>query len=274
MQEDSGAPGTDDIPMERIRLFLVDDHQMLTEALAILLRDDPAVSIVGRGTGDDPHLTATVSRLLPDVITVEVAAEGSHSGRLVERLIGAARDTHVVVLTSSRDPQQAADVVRAGAAAWVSKQCSAQYFVTVVCGVCRGEAFFPADLLGDVLRELREDAGQARRHNVLLDVLTTRECEILTGMVAGWSSARISGELSLSPHTVRSHIRDILGKLDVHSRLEAVQKARAAGVAPAGAEVADPRSCHPASEVTHLPVGKSRGAKPAHRGHRSNRTPS
>ena len=112
------------------------------------------------------------------MITVEIAAEGARPGRLVERLIGAAPGTHVVVLTSSHDPWQAADVVRAGAAAWVSKQCSADYFVTVVCGVCRGEAFFLADLLGIVLHELREEVGRARQHNVLLDVLTTRECAI------------------------------------------------------------------------------------------------
>ena len=254
-------------------MFLVDDQQVLTEALATLLCDDPQVFIAGRGTSDDPHLAASVSRLQPDVITVEIAAEGARPGRLVERLLAAAPGAHVVVLTSSHDPRQAADVVRAGAAAWVSKQCSADYFVSVVCGVCRGEAFFPADLLGNVLHELRADVGRAREHDGVLEALTTRECDVLTGMVAGWSSARIARELYLSPHTVRSHIRAILAKLDAHSRLEAVQKARAAGVSPAGcAEVIGLRDRRPASEVTQLPLGRSRGAKPAHCGDDSSRT--
>ena len=215
----------------------------------MLLCDDPEVCVVGRSTGCDPHLAHLVSQLRPDVITVEVAAEGVEPGRLVEQFISAAPDAHVVVLTSSRDPQQAADVARAGAAAWVSKQCSAEYLVSVLSGVCRGEAFFPADLLGCVLHELREDVDRARRQSGLLDVLTAREYDVLSGMLAGWSSARIARELFLSPHTVRSHIRAILSKLGVHSRLEAVQKVWTVG----GVETVGLPDRRPTSEVTHLP---------------------
>jgi two-component system nitrate/nitrite response regulator NarL len=240
--------------MERTRVFFVDDHQVLTEALSTLLSDDPELCVVGRGTSCDPQLSNVVALLRPDVITVEVAAAGAQSGLLVERLLAAAPEAHVVVLTASRDPHQATDVARAGAAAWVSKQCSAEYFVNVLCGVCRGEAYFPADLLGAVLQELREDIGRARAHSRLLDVLTARECDVLTGMVAGWSSARIARELFLSPHTVRSHIRAILSKLGVHSRLQAVQKVRSAGLSPpGGAAVIGLRDRRPASEVPHLP---------------------
>ncbi|NIH80850.1 LuxR C-terminal-related transcriptional regulator [Amycolatopsis viridis] len=240
--------------MERTRVFFVDDHQVLTDALATLLADDPELHVVGHGTIRDPQLTQVVAVLQPDVITVDVAVADMEPGRLVERLLAAAPGARVVVLTAAHDPRQATDVARAGAAAWVSKQCSARYFVTVLSGVCRGEAFFPADLLGTVLHQLREDVGRARAHSRLLDVLTARECDVLTGMIAGWSSARIATELFLSPHTVRSHIRAILSKLDVHSRLEAVQKVRAAGLAPPdGAAVIGLRDHRPASEVTHLP---------------------
>jgi two-component system nitrate/nitrite response regulator NarL len=230
------------VPMEGTRVLLVDDHLVLTEALATLLCDDPELCVVGRSTSDDPCLSALVKRLQPDIITVEIAAQGSESGRLVERLLSAAPNSRVVVLTSSRDAQQAADVARAGATAWVSKQCSAQDFVTVLGGVCRGEAFFPAEVLGRVLGELRGDIGRGRRHDGPLDQLTAREREVLTGMVAGWSSARIAREFVLSEHTVRSHIRAILGKLDAHGRLEAVQKARAAGMSAGGGSGRAPTS--------------------------------
>ncbi|MTD55141.1 LuxR C-terminal-related transcriptional regulator [Amycolatopsis pithecellobii] len=240
--------------MERTRVFFVDDHQVLTEALSTLLSDDPELRVVGHGTSCDPQLTTVIAMLRPDVITVEIAAAPAEPGRLVERLLAATPDAHVVVLTSSHDAAQALEVARAGATAWVSKECSAEYFVEVLCGVCRGEAFFPADLLGIVLHELREDVHRARVHSRLLDVLTTRECDVLTGMTAGWSSARIARELYLSPHTVRSHIRAILAKLGVHSRLEAVQKVRAAGLDPPGdAAVIELPDRRPTSEVTHLP---------------------
>lgn len=230
-------------------MFFVDDHQVLTEALATLLSGDPELSVVGCATSCDPQLARALAHARPDVITVEVAAAGTESGRLVQRVLTAAPDARVVVLTSAHNSRQATDVARAGATAWVDKQCSAEFFVTVLTGVCRGEAFFPADLLGTVLRELRTDVERARAHDGLLDVLTARERDVLTGMIAGWSSARIARELFLSPHTVRSHIRAILPKLGVHSRLEAVRKVRTAGDPP----VIDSAEDHPATEVTHLP---------------------
>lgn len=253
MHEDTGATGVHAVPMEQMRVFFVDDHQVLTEALANLLRDDPELCVVGHGASSDPQLDHRIAYERPDVITVEVAASGAESGRLVKRLLAAAPDAHVVVLTSAHDSRQAAEVVRAGAAAWVSKRCSAEFLITVLTGVCRGDAFFPGDLLGTVLHELREDVERARAHNGLLDVLTVRERDVLAGMIAGWSSARIAQELFLSPHTVRSHIRAILPKLGVHSRLEAMQKVRAAGLSPAGDAVIGPHEHGPTTEVTHLP---------------------
>ncbi|MGH4002825.1 MAG: LuxR C-terminal-related transcriptional regulator, partial [Pseudonocardiaceae bacterium] len=123
---------------------------------------------------------------------------------------------------------------RAGAAAWVSKECSLDHLLTVLRSVPLGHAFYPPRQLGVVLRELLDDARRARDYSARLDVLSDREHEVLLRIVDGKPVSQIAAESVVSTNTVRTHVRSILTKLGVRSRLEAVSVARAAGLRPAG----------------------------------------
>jgi len=100
-------------------------------------------------------------------------------------------------------------------------------------GVVRGESWFPPVMLGAVLAELRADVGRARAGDGSLGLLSRREREVLGAMVEGKRASQIAEQLTISTDTVRTHIRNIFGKLEVHTRLEAVKVARAAGLVPA-----------------------------------------
>lgn len=218
--------------MAPIRLFLVEDHLMLAEALATRLSLVPELWVVGRATSDDPQLTEVITRLRPDVITIDPRPAGSAAGALLRRLVSAAPKARLVVLTGECDTQRAIDAARAGVAAWVRKDRSVSELVEVLIGVCRGHSWFPPEVLGEILRALRADIDSARRRNGLLDALSQRERDVLLGMVEGKRGAQIAEELRISTDTVRTHTRSILSKLQVHSRLEAVSVARAAGIQP------------------------------------------
>lgn len=217
-----------DVPMSR--LLVVDDHLMLAEALATHLPTVGSLWIVGQCATSDRRLLAMVAQSRPDVIMLDVEPVGPAAGPLVRRVQQTLPSSRVVVLTGCDDLKVAIDVARAGAAAWVPKRCRAGELANVLHGVCAGHAWFPSDVLGPVLRQLRADVRRAGERHGPLDVLSDRERDVLLGMVAGKRGGQIAGELMISAETVRTHTRSILSKLHVHSQIEAVSIACAAGM--------------------------------------------
>lgn len=225
------APGTVE-PVTFVRVLLVDSHAMLTDALTVQLSTAEDLWVVGSVSPDDPRLMDIVRTQRPDVITTEIGTATIATGGMLRRLRAAWPPAHLVVLTGSHDCAHAVAAARAGAAAWVSKESPLDHLLAVLRGVPLGYAFYPPQQLGAVLRELRNDVQRARDCSVRLDVLSHREREVLLRMVDGQPVSQIAVESVVSTSTVRTHVRSILTKLGVRSRLEAVSVARAAGLRP------------------------------------------
>jgi NarL family two-component system response regulator LiaR len=231
MDKDKVARGLHSGPVDVLRLLIVDEHQMVTEALAARLSVAPGLWIAGCATTSDPRLPEKVRWLRPDVVIIDVEPLGFAVGEFLQRLAAAWPPAHVVIVGSGRNIGQAVMAARFGAAAWVSKDQGADDLEMVVRGVCSGRSWFPPEMLGEILRELRQDISRAQNAGSL-DVLTPRERDVLACMVEGKRGREIAEELIISMDTVRTHTRGIFSKLDVHSRLEAVSVARAAGLRP------------------------------------------
>lgn len=246
--------------MQRIRVLVVDDHRIFAESLAAALAAEVDICVVavgsghaalrtleraaadGRpfdvlladadlGSGAPPPLAAVPAQMPP-------GRGGTPRGALDGiALASAVRSAHpalrTVVLAERDDPRRAAAALQAGAGGWVAKDCSLSRLLVVIRGVLREETHLPPALLTGVLRELTA----ARRHRTeserLVESLTPREREVLRCMVAGLGRKAVAERLFLSPHTVRTHMQNVLGKLGVHSTLAAVALARRAGVGPA-----------------------------------------
>lgn len=224
-------PGTVE-PVTFLRVLLVDSHTMLTDSLTVQLSTTTDLWVVGSATPDDPRLLDMVRTLRPDVVTTEIGSATVGTGGLVRKLHAAYPPAQLVILTASHDCAHAVAAARAGATAWVSKESSLSHLLEVLRGVPLGHAFYPPRQLGAVLRELRDDVRRARDCSARLDVLSHREREVLRHMVDGMPVSRIAVESVVSTTTVRTHVRSILTKLGVRSRLEAVSVARAAGLRP------------------------------------------
>ena len=208
------------------------------------------VLLVDADLGAAPHLPAP---RMPDIQPAARAPQGqlgpvlgqlgpiAHSAAeaptdgiaLVERMHAAHPATRTVVIADRDDPRRAARALQSGASGWVAKDSSLSRLMAVIRGVLRDETHLPPALLTGVLRELTA----ARRHRTeserLVESLTPREREVLRCMVAGLGRKAVAERLYLSPHTVRTHMQNVLGKLGVHSTLAAVALARRAGVGPA-----------------------------------------
>ncbi len=220
--------------MSPIRLLLADDHLMITEALASRLSGAPDVWVAGRCAATDPNLAAIVKGVRPDVIAIEAEPFGATIGDVVHELLAVNPAACVVILSADRNVAHAVSAARAGAAAWVAKEQDAAEFEAVVRGVVRGHSWFPPEMLGEILRTLRDEATRGHGPEGDLDLLSARETEVLRAMMTGRHGRQIAGDLHISADTVRTHTQNIYTKLDVHSRLEAVSVARAAGLQPPG----------------------------------------
>jgi DNA-binding NarL/FixJ family response regulator len=210
-----------------IRVLLVDNEQMLIEALAARLSATPGLVVVGHCTMRDPHPDELATLLRPDVITLEVAQAGG-AAALLRMFRAAWPPVRFVVLTASQDPDQVVETARAGVDGWVSKESSIDTLIHALRCAAQGHACFPPEQLGRVLGELRADAGRTQPREGPLKVLTPREHDVLMRLVQGCCSAEIADELGMSANTVRTHTNKIFTKLGVHSRLEAVAVARGA----------------------------------------------
>lgn len=244
--------------MVRIRVLVVDGHRIFAESLAAALAAEPDVDVSAAGSG--PAASRCLDRAVAegrryDVLLVDAdlgtgaaAASGAVPGQREAgsgpappadgiALVAGVRVAHpgvrTVVLAERDDPRRAALALQAGASGWVAKDCSLSRLLAVIRGVLREETHLPPALLTGVLRELTA----ARKHRTdserLVESLTPREHEVLRCMVAGLGRKDVAARLFLSPHTVRTHMQNVLGKLGVHSTLAAVALARRAGVRPA-----------------------------------------
>jgi DNA-binding NarL/FixJ family response regulator len=155
---------------------------------------------------------------------------------LVVRVRSEHPEVRSVVLAERDDPRQAASALQAGAGGWVAKDCSLSRLLQVIRGVLKDETHLPPALLTGVLKELTASRRHRTESERLVESLTPREREVLRCMVAGLGRKAVAERLYLSPHTVRTHMQNVLGKLGVHSTLAAVALARRAGVGPVDLE--------------------------------------
>lgn len=245
------------VSVVRIRVLVADAHRVFAESLAAALAAEPDVDVLPAGSGQaalrsleraaaegrpfDVFLVdADLDRDVPagtPVPAQAVAGNGSAAGApggisLTARVRSAHPQTRTVVLAARDDPARAAAALQAGAFGWVAKDSSLSRLLAVIRGVLRGETHLPPALLTGVLRELTAAREHRTESEQLVESLTPREHEVLRCMVAGLGRKAVAERLYLSPHTVRTHMQNVLGKLGVHSTLAAVALARRAGVGP------------------------------------------
>ncbi|MFF3325376.1 LuxR C-terminal-related transcriptional regulator [Streptomyces sp. NPDC002889] len=257
--------------MVRIRVLVVDDHRIFAESLAAALAAEPDVEVAAAGSGPaalrcleraaadgrrfdvllvDADLGASAAPAppapqpaaggAPRTVALPLARAVPDGGEeaivdgisLVAGIRSARPAVRTVVLAEKDDPRRAALALQAGASGWIAKDCSLQRLLAVIRGVLRDETHLAPALLTGVLRELTAARKHRTESERLVESLTPREREVLRCMVAGLGRKAVAERLFLSPHTVRTHMQNVLGKLGVHSTLAAVALARRAGVGP------------------------------------------
>ncbi|MGZ8652428.1 MAG: response regulator [Actinomycetota bacterium] len=204
-------------------LLICDDHRVLTDALAIVVGLDEGLELVAPPTQDPRSAIDLCAEHLPDVVLMDVDLRADMSGIDATRVIKEnSPATKVIIMTAHDDDRLLVDAVEAGASGFLSKDDAAQEILAAVKAAADGEVLIDPATLARLLPQVAREREIKRDALTLLNDLTEREREILSLLAQGMRNDDIASQLYISPQTVQTHVRNILGKLRVHSKLEAV----------------------------------------------------
>lgn len=218
--------------MGKIRVLLADDHHLFREALANLLNAQPDFEVVGEAA-DGLEVLVMAHQLKPDIILMDITMPACDGVVATRQIKNELPEIIVVMLTVANNDERLFEALRSGAQGYLLKTVHSVALISLIRGAVRGEAALSPALAGRLLDEFRRlsDLVPANEPGESAN-LTPRELEVLQLVARGASNDEIAAHLTISLHTVKSHIRHILAKLHVSQRQQAVQYARQEGLIP------------------------------------------
>ncbi len=209
--------------MARIRILLVDDHEVVRRGLRMLLENEADLNIVGE-TNTGGRALEMVESLEPDVVIMDITLPDISGIDATRRIKEAHPKVAIVALTIHEDQQYFFEMLQVGASGYVPKRAAPDDLITAIRAAHRGEMYIYPSLakllVGDFLS--RSGEGGAKE---TMNGLTPREGEVLSLLAEGKTNDEIAELLSISAHTVARHRENLMGKLGLHSRGELVKYA-------------------------------------------------
>lgn len=204
-----------------VRVLVAEDHFLLGDAIARFLDAETDLSVVGVArTGAEALSVAARER--PDVVLMDCRLPDM-SGPMAVGLIRTAVPEAVFVFHSAYDSEPILlDAIDSGAAAYLARSASAGDIVETIRRAAQGEVLIPAGFFAKAFARQREGVTERRRHEKLRVRFTPRELEVLTLLADGLDTTAMADRLGIADHTVEWHVRHLLKKLQVHSKLQAV----------------------------------------------------
>ena len=219
-----GEQGPDGRP-EAIRVLLVDDHALFRRGLRVTLDLEPDMVVVGE-SGDGADAVQRAGETLPDIVLMDVKMPRRGGIEACAAIKAAVPSTRIVMLTMSDDEGDLYEAIRAGASGYLLKDLPVDEVASSIRAVHGGQSLISPPLAAKLLTEF---AAMAKRGETVQAVptprLTAREMEVLRQVARGMNNRDIARELFISENTVKNHVRNILEKLQLHSRMEAVMYA-------------------------------------------------
>ena len=200
------------------RVLIVEDHQVVAEGLAALINDQKDMTVVGKA-GTVAEAIAQAAELQPDIVLVDFRLTDGTGADAATAIRQMRPETRLIFLTREDSDAARFAALEAGASGFIHKSRAAQDVVDAIRTVADGGNLFTPRGIAQLISNRREVEAQLER-------LTAREKEVLRLMAEGIASREIASKLGISYTTVRTHIRSLGSKLGVHSKLEAIVKAR------------------------------------------------
>jgi two-component system response regulator NreC len=199
-----------------IRILLADDHAMVRQGFRMILSSQPDMEIIGEA-GNGREAVEMSQKLLPDVIVMDVAMPELNGIEATRKITAALPRSRILALSMHKDSVYVREILRAGARGYLLKDSIDSDLLAAVRAVAKGEGYLSPAISDAVLSDYRKHVTAP------LDLLTSREREVLQMIAVGKTNKDIANELKLSVYTVDAHRGRIMEKLNLHSTGELVR---------------------------------------------------
>jgi DNA-binding NarL/FixJ family response regulator len=207
---------------ERLKVLIADDHALFRRALEMVLDKEADIEVIGEAQ-DGEQAVERATELMPDVVLMDVRMPRRTGIEATQRIKELLPHVKILVLTNSDEEADLYDSIKAGASGYLLKEISDEEVADSIRSVVQGHSRISPAMASKLLSEFqamtkREDDRQP----LAPPRLTDRELQVLRLVAKGLANRDIAGQLFISENTVKNHIRNILEKLQLHSRMEAV----------------------------------------------------
>jgi two-component system NarL family response regulator len=211
-------PGTGD----PIRVLVVDDHALFRRGLEMVLEQEPHIDVVGEAE-DGAEAVQRVVETTPDIVLMDIRMPKRGGIDACTAIKDAVPSTKIIMLTISDEEADLYDAIKAGAMGYLLKEISIEEVASAIRAVHGGQSLISPSMASKLLNEFASMIKRGdERQQVPAPRLTEREMEVLRLVAKGLNNRDIAKQLFISENTVKNHIRNILEKLQLHSRMEAV----------------------------------------------------
>jgi DNA-binding NarL/FixJ family response regulator len=208
--------------VEPIRVLVVDDHALFRRGLQMVLEQEPDIEVVGEAS-DGSEAVETAAETLPDIVLMDVRMPKRGGIDACTAIHDVAPSTKIIMLTISDEEADLYDAIKAGAMGYLLKEISIEEVASAIRAVHGGQSLISPSMASKLLTEFAAMVKKTDdKQQVPAPRLTDREMEVLKLVARGLNNRDIAKELFISENTVKNHIRNILEKLQLHSRMEAV----------------------------------------------------
>jgi len=215
--EQAGRPAGD-----AIRVMICDDHALFRRGLIMVLESEEGIEVVAEAE-DGAEAVTKAEELAPDVVLMDVRMPRVSGIEATRSIADSVPTAKILMLTVSDEEDDLYDAIKAGAAGYLLKEISIEEVATAIRAVVSGQSLISPSMASKLLSEFTNLAKKADERQALpTPRLTERELEVLKLVAQGMSNREIASELYISENTVKNHVRNILEKLHLHSRMEAV----------------------------------------------------
>ena len=225
MSDVEGAGPTPGRAADEIRVMICDDHALFRRGLIMVLEAEDDIAVVAEAEDGEDAVEKAVE-FVPDVVLMDVRMPGVDGIEATRRIAEKVPTAKILMLTVSDEEEDLYEAIKAGATGYLLKEVSIEEVAPAARAVVAGQSLISPSMASKLLGEFSNLAKRAEeRSSVPTPRLTDRELEVLRLVAQGKSNREIAGDLYISENTVKNHVRNILEKLHLHTRMEAVMYA-------------------------------------------------